>query len=331
MQDSRQYQSLNADKSAAPSRYRQWLLSSVSIAVFVVALVAIRHLLAAVTVADLLAEIKRLSAAELGLAMLFTAASFVTLVGYDWSALRYLKRSLPFYTVAFGSLCGCAVANAVGWNFFSGASVRYRIYTSAGLSAGDVARVALFGSVAYGTSICVVGAAALVLAPDLMAGMFGLKPGALSLIGWSFLVWLGLVFLLSLTKRQLGIGRFRMRLPDAGLMAIQLLIAILDMVFTAACLYVLVPHHTELPFLSFLAASSISIAAGIVSQVPGGLGVFEGAILYSFRHTLAPESLAAALRAYRLIYTLLPLLLAVALLALREVTDRIPAAVRRAD
>jgi phosphatidylglycerol lysyltransferase len=206
-----------------------------------------------------------------------------------------------------------------------------RVYTAAGLSAADVGRVALFGSTAYGASICVVGAAAQVISPDLTAGIFGLSPAKLSIIAWGFLVWLAFLFYRAFRgEHSLGFGRFRLRMPGAGLMAFQLIIAVLDMVFTAACLYVLVPHHTELSFLSFLAASSISIAAGIVSQVPGGLGIFEGAILFAFRNDLAPESLAAALLAYRLIYTVLPLLLAVAVLAFREVGERLPA-IRRAD
>src|SRR5205823_11008372 len=55
----------------------------------------------------------------------------------------------------------------------------------------------------------------------------------------------------------------------------------------------------------------------------GGLGVFEGFMLLTFRHLIPAESLSTALLLYRAIYYLAPLMLAALILAGREVTDRV--------
>ena len=55
--------------------------------------------------------------------------------------------------------------------------------------------------------------------------------------------------------------------------------------------------------------------AGIVSQVPGGLGVVETVLLLLLSPTLPAASVAGALVAYRAIYYLLPLSIATVLLA----------------
>jgi uncharacterized membrane protein YbhN (UPF0104 family) len=84
----------------------------------------------------------------------------------------------------------------------------------------------------------------------------------------------------------------------------------------AGVLFVLL-DQPPVRFLAFAGASASSVGAGLLSGAPGGLGVFEGAML-----TLSPEFdraiLAAAFLGYRLAYFLLPLALAVGLLAVRE-------------
>jgi uncharacterized membrane protein YbhN (UPF0104 family) len=49
----------------------------------------------------------------------------------------------------------------------------------------------------------------------------------------------------------------------------------------------------------------IAIAAGIISNVPGGVGVFESVLLLLFR-TVPPDQLLGSLLAYRIIYYLVP-------------------------
>ena len=74
----------------------------------------------------------------------------------------------------------------------------------------------------------------------------------------------------------------------------------------AGVLYVLLPPQDDIGFAAFAALFIIAIAAGIISNVPGGVGVFESVLLLLFRAVPA-DQLLGALLAYRIIYYLVPL------------------------
>jgi phosphatidylglycerol lysyltransferase len=172
-------------------RYQALVKPLVSAVLFSLALWGIHHLLAEIHYADLVAEIRGLTPGRLTLAVLFTAGSFAALVGYDWSALRYLGKRLPFPAVALASFCGYAVSNTVGLSVLSGGSVRYRMYVEHGLDGVDIARLSLFSILALGVGVHLVAAAALLIHPEIVANYFSLRPEilrlqrSLSLQGWS--------------------------------------------------------------------------------------------------------------------------------------------------
>ncbi len=306
-----------------PRRGQRVLMPLLSLALFLAASSAIYHLLQELNVDRMLAEVRQLSSGPLGLALLLTAASYTVLIGYDWSALRYIGQAVAFRTVAFAAFCGCAIANTVGVNIVSGGSVRYRIYVPAGLGALDVAQVTVFGMVAYGIGNFVLGAAALTLHPDLIGRFLPVPPGLLHGLGVSGLaLFMTLAVLFFFRRVPMRIGRWRFRLPSARIAMAQLFFTLADIVFAGGCLYALL-NAPDVPFIAFLAVYSIATLAGMVSHVPGGLGVFESILLLSFHGLISTESLAAALLLYRAVYHLVPLSLAAALLAGREALDRV--------
>ena len=91
-----------------------------------------------------------------------------------------------------------------------------------------------------------------------------------------------------------------------------------DIAATAAVLWFLLPAGS-VGFPTLVGFFAIAIVLGVLSHVPGGLGVFEAVMLIALRDRVPTESLAAALVLYRLIYYIVPLLLAVGLLVLLEV------------
>ena len=100
------------------------------------------HLLAKMRLADIGPAVSALPVRALAKSLAFTAASFVTLVGYDWSAMRYIGQRLPIRTLALASFCGYAIGNTVGFSLLTGGSVRFRIYSAAGVRTDDIGRVA---------------------------------------------------------------------------------------------------------------------------------------------------------------------------------------------
>ncbi|MFL6549618.1 MAG: bifunctional lysylphosphatidylglycerol flippase/synthetase MprF, partial [Povalibacter sp.] len=124
-------------------------------------------------------------------------------------------------------------------------------------------------------------------------------------------------------------GRIRLRLPSASLALQQLLFSAIDIAATAAVLWFLLPAGA-IGFAAFMGFFAIAIVLGVLSHVPGGLGVFEAIMLVALRDHVPTEQLAAALVLYRLIYYVLPLLLALGLLVTHEVRQGTGTAVTQA-
>ena len=77
------------------------------------------------------------------------------------------------------------------------------------------------------------------------------------------------------------------------------------------------------PFLpTFFGAYLLAQFAGVVSTVPGGLGIFETVILLRLHPSVSSSLLLGTLVVYRVIYYLLPLVGAIGLLGLYELRQR---------
>jgi phosphatidylglycerol lysyltransferase len=100
----------------------------------------------------------------------------------------------------------------------------------------------------------------------------------------------------------------------------------------AAALYALLPEAARIGFLPFATLFVLATTAGLLSNVPAGLGVFESVLLLALGSTVAPVDLAVALVAYRVVYFVLPLACAaVVLVAIEARNGRRPAVNRRVE
>ena len=107
-----------------------------TIAVFLLALIALQSLLGDFHYHQIIAQLKSLSARQFLIALPCTALSYFTLTGYDYSALRYVGVKLPYRLISFASFTSYAVSNNLGFTVLSGGSIRFRLYSAAGVSAG---------------------------------------------------------------------------------------------------------------------------------------------------------------------------------------------------
>lgn len=150
-------------------RAQRALSSVIGLALFLAALVALWHQLSGVTWRALLADVAATPPKALLLALLLTSLSYITLSGYDFVAMSYIRKSLPRAHVGWVSFLAYAVANNVGCAALSGASVRYRFYTRWGLTAEDLSLVVLSNSVACWLGLRMLGGVSLVSAPHAVA------------------------------------------------------------------------------------------------------------------------------------------------------------------
>jgi phosphatidylglycerol lysyltransferase len=295
-----------------------------TIAVFLVALAALQHLLRDFHYHQIIAQLRSLSARQLLIALLCTVGSYWTLTFYDVSALRYAGIKLPYKIVAFASFTSYAISNNIGFALISGGGIRYRLYSAAGLAAGDIAKVVVFTGVTFMVGLFGIGSVAFLIAPGELAPIAHIAPSVASAIGGVALALiLATVLTAAINQRPIRVWRFRITLPSARLVAAQLVVSGIDIGLAAAVLYIVLPPLHGIGYWGFLGLFSIALLLGVVSNVPGGIGVFESVMMLGLRHVDSAHVLGGII-AYRAIYFLLPLIVAGVMLATNELLWRQP-------
>lgn len=307
--------------------YKQVILLVFGLIIFTAALVACWHLVSEISFRDLTAAVRHIPQFALLLAGLAVLASYIMLIGYEWSAAHYAGVKLPLRTLITGGICASAVGNAIGISILSGGAVRCRLYFKKGLSAIDVARMSIFVSLSLGSLLPLIAAiAALVNLPDAQLALrishTAIITLALLVIGGYLLLFVYLMSHAQETRpsaysRMFAFGRWSLRLPNLKLSILQFVITLLDVFFACSIIYFLLPQQPD--FVSFLMVYIIALVVGVLSHVPGGVGVFEVIMLSAFSAQIGVAQLAAALLIYRLIYLLVPLIIAGVILLINEI------------
>lgn len=304
-----------------PDRLRRALPTLIACVLFIAALEVLRTELQSVGWHALTAATLGIPARRLGLALLCTAANYALLTGYDFLAIAYIGKRLPWRHVVVASFLAYAISNNLGFAMLSGASVRYRFYTRWGITADELSRIVFSYVVTFWLGLMLVGGIALVVSPP--PRELGLAaPWLVRLIG-SALVASSLAYVAAAIARlgPIRLRRLEWPLPPPHLAVAQLVISILEWLVAGAVLYVLLPPGRP-SVATFLAAFLAAQLLGLVSHVPGGLGVFDGAMLLLLRPFMSPVAVLPALIAYRAVYYLLPLSIALLILVADEVRLR---------
>ncbi|WP_339115026.1 bifunctional lysylphosphatidylglycerol flippase/synthetase MprF [Thioclava sp. GXIMD2076] len=290
----------------------------VTAALFTLGAFALYRLLSHVSMAEVGHLIRATPASHILLALLCTVGGYAALAGYDWSALRFIGRKLPLPIVLAGSFLGYSIGNTVGAGPVTGGAVRYRIYSAMGLSAFDIAGISLFCSLSFGIGATLLGLGALAWHPHALGAVIAvpahwIRWGAIAFVLFS------LVILTIMAWRRSGVNLrgISLQMPGPALSLGQFFFTAAETILSAATLYILLPAD-QIGFATFLAVFSAAVMAGVLSHVPGGVGVFETVIVAALPHAIPPQEIAAGLLLYRFIYYILPFTLALAMLALGE-------------
>lgn len=301
--------------------------SLVGMVLFGISIWAIRQELHQYSFHEELQSLASIPSHYLFLAVGLTALNYATLTGYDTLAVRYVHRPLAYHKTALVALVACAISNSVGLSLLSSSAIRYRFYSGWGLSAIEVAHVAVFCSLSFWLGLFAVGSVIFILSPLTVPTLLHLPFNSVHPIGIVFLAVL-VIYLLwnSFSQVPFRIGALVFPHLPVELALVQIAIASLDWLLTAAILYALLPSAVLLSYPVFLEIYLLAQIAGIFSNVPGGLGVFETVILLllssTISPTISPVIVFGALLAYRGIYFFLPLGLAALLIGLYELQQR---------
>jgi uncharacterized membrane protein YbhN (UPF0104 family) len=277
-----------------------------SASIIAVAAVALFRLLRGIETDRIIGALHDKSNLAITLAAMFVVAAYVNFTFYDLFALRAIGKRLPYRIAALASFCGYGIANNLGLTLFISGAVRYRIYSPLGLMLVDITKIAFMATLTYLLGNAAVLSASMVVDPGAASALDQLPALANRVIGIAgFVVIAAYLGWLALMPRVIGRSGWTLRLPDLRRTCIQIGIGMADILCSAAALYLLMPAGAEVDFASVLVLFAASAVLGFASASPGGLGVFDAAMLYSFQH-LDREEMLATLLLYRFLYFIVP-------------------------
>ena len=299
-----------------------YLAVAFSLGLFGLSVLVLARTLASVSYYELSTAIRATSAEQNALAVLFTACSYLALTGYDALALRQLKVKVPYGTAALGSFTSYAISFTLGFPLITGGTVRYWIYSRAGLSAAKVASLTVVAGITFWLGMALVIGVALVLEAGAISGINQLAPWINRAIGFAVLAVIAAYLAwVAQGHRHVRFRGMSLELPGFSLTLGQMAVGVADLCFAGAVLYVLLPKGVTLEYAGFLAVYVFGCLLGIASNAPGGIGVFEATMLKSIWGT-TEEALLASLLLFRVIYYLMPFVLALAMLGAAESVRR---------
>jgi len=260
------------------------------------------------------------------LAGLSTLVAYAALAWYDRIALIHLDRQqgISWLYVSVCSFVTYALSHNIGASVFSGGMVRFRAYTAKGLSGAEVAVLVALCSFTFAFGTMLLLGWVLIWEPQILKPLTSLSPKfdlgetPARILG---IVLLCLCFLYTvgawLHFRPLRIGSFKLVYPRMPVVARQYLAAPLELAGAAGIIYFALPAEGNPGFAIVLGAFLLSFSAGLLSQVPGGVGVME-AVFLAIMPQIPATSVFAALLVWRLFYLLAPLLMSIPVILLFE-------------
>lgn len=306
---------------ALPLRPAVPRLAWIALLVAAVALVAassIGRLAREIDPAQIVTTLATMPGWRIAIALVCTAASHLLLTFYDVLALRAVGARVPWRTAARAAFTSYTLSHNLGFAALTGGSARLRIYSAAGLRPTTVAQIVLIAGLAFWGGVASVAAVCLLLAsrPVTLAGLV-LSPLTAHIAGAAFAAVLAAGLVLLEVRPALRERLARMvPLPTAPQALLMLGVAALDLALAAMALVVLLPALPPGDYPQIYLAYALAIIAGLLTHVPGGIGVFEAMFLSSLPES-GPAEVAAVI-AYRAIYYLLPLVASLALNAAIE-------------
>ena len=270
------------------------------------------------SIGDVERAFSAISASRWILAVASTLIAYVALAWYDRIALLHLGFKLPWSFISAVSFTTYALSHNIGMSMFSGAMVRYRAYSTKGLTITDVGILVAFCSFTFALGTVLLGGFVLLYEPDIVDRLFNVAPILARIVGGLMLAVVALYVVgAALHLRPLVVGRFKLVYPGLPIVGRQLLAGPLELMGASGIIWCALPADTNPGFLIILGVFLASFSAALLSHAPGGLGVLELVFVNALPQVPKADVLAALL-VFRLLYLIIPLVLGIAAVVVFE-------------
>ncbi len=205
-------------------RYLNFLWPTIGLGAVALSLWLLFRELRGMSLGDVESAFSAISAGRWVLAVASTLIAYLALAWYDRIALLHLGFKLPWSFISAVSFTTYALSHNIGMSMFSGAMVRYRAYSTKGLTITDVGILVAFCSFTFALGTVLLGGFVLLYEPDIIDRLFHVAPILARLVGGLMLAMVALYVIGgALRLRPLVVGKFKLVYPGLPIVGRQLL------------------------------------------------------------------------------------------------------------
>jgi uncharacterized membrane protein YbhN (UPF0104 family) len=250
-------------------------------------------------------------------------ASYALYCSFDLLSRRYARHTLSTPKVLLTTFISYAFNLNLG-SLIGGLGLRYRMYSRLGLGADVISRIFGFTMLTNWLGYMLLAGVACLVQPIALPEDWSMGSGVLSVAGVGCLALVAsyLALCAFARKRSWTVRGHEVHLPSGRLALLQLVVSCATWMLIACVIWILIQHHVD--YISVLAALLVAAVAGVITHVPGGLGVLEAVFVALLAPEVPKSELLASLLVFRAVHYLIPLAQATLLYAIFELRVKSP-------
>ena len=260
-----------------------------------------------------------MSAPALFFAAGLTVLAYINLTFVELLSNVRVSSNLGYKRIGLVSFVAYCFSKNIGFSVISGGAVRLRLYREWGQDFGNITKIIILNYISFWLGLFFVTGMAFAVSPPTFVRELDLLTGTFRVFGVLLLLLIGGYFLLiKKIKRPLKIGTVPLQLPNARFTMWQIVVSSADWLITAGVLYAVFSGHNVMSFYETLGIFLVAQFAGLTSQVPGGMGVFEALFVVILSERIEKAYLVAVLLTYRILFFFIPFAVAAAAFGIIE-------------
>jgi glycosyltransferase 2 family protein len=299
-------------------RWTRWLYPAAGLLLLFFSLYILQKELGHYSLADILRGLAQISDRQLAYALGFAFTGYFIISTYDLIAFRQLNHYLDRKRILFTTFITYAVSNTTGFTLLIGGGIRYRFYSLWGVPTRIIATITALGNLTFWLGLLTLSGLTLLLNPLQLPQSLRIQTIVMQYLGIAALALVGTYLYFCWRKKSLRIKGKIFRFPQASISLSQIAVFSLDWAFAAAVLYCLIPSYPHKSYLQFFSIYQLAMATSIMSNIPGGIGVFETVIIFLLPESIFAPDILSSLLVYRSIRFLIPLAIAIILVCCFE-------------
>lgn len=303
-------------------RLTRWLYPLAGLLLLIFSFCILQKELGRYSLKDIFAGLALISDRQLAYSLGFAFTSYFIISTYDLIAFRQLNHYLDRKRILFTTFITYAVSNTTGFTLLIGGGIRYRFYSLWGVPTRIIATITALGNLTFWLGLLTLCGVTFLVHPLQLPSDWQIQTIVMQYLGIAALFLVGTYLYFCWRKKSLNVRGQILRFPQVTTPLTQIAVFSLDWGLAAAVLYCLIPSYPHQSYLQFFSIYQLGMAASIMSNVPGGIGVFETVIIFLLPESIFAPDILSSLLVYRSIRFLIPLALALTLVCCFEFKQR---------